>query len=152
MFVPKIIIFLSFYLLIFQMLCSTISSIINTNKHAVTKDCNEWPLIENLQELKSLASKLDSWEIVEEEILPSANTTNNKHSIYKLIKKIKLNDFLSAVKYINKIAAVAELRKHHPDLHLTSFKNVKIEIFTFSLGGLTENDFNLAKAIDEIEK
>jgi 4a-hydroxytetrahydrobiopterin dehydratase len=133
------------------MVCSTLLPITNPNKHVVTKDCNEWPLIEDLQVLKSLASKLDSWEIVHEEILPSVSNPNNKHSINKLIKNIQLKDFISAVNYINKIAAVAELRNHHPDLHLTSFKNVKIVIFTFGLGGLTENDFNLAKAIDEIE-
>ena len=52
--------------------------------------------------------------------------------------------------YFNKIGAIAEEINHHPDLHLTGFNNIQILIFTFSLNGLTQKDFNLAEAIDII--
>ena len=45
---------------------------------------------------------------------------------------------------------IAEARNHHPDLHLTGYRLVEIVIFTHSLSGLTQNDFDLANAIDEV--
>ena len=36
------------------------------------------------------------------------------------------------------------------DFHLTGWNNIEIIIFTHSLGGLTENDFILAKKLTEI--
>ncbi|KAH0467679.1 hypothetical protein IEQ34_002712 [Dendrobium chrysotoxum] len=40
---------------------------------------------------------------------------------------------------------------HHPDLHLFGWNNVKIEIWTHSVGGLTENDFILAAKINSLK-
>ncbi len=59
-------------------------------------------------------------------------------------------NFLAAVELINTIAAIAEQENHHPDVHLTSYKNLAIDLSTHAIGGLSENDFILAAKIDRI--
>jgi len=41
---------------------------------------------------------------------------------------------------------------HHPDFHLERYRHLRIEIWTHSLGGLTERDFSLAAQIDALEE
>ena len=55
---------------------------------------------------------------------------------------------MQAVTCINKIADLAEAEAHHPDLHLTGYRNLEIAISTHAIGGLSENDFILASKID----
>ena len=59
-------------------------------------------------------------------------------------------NFLAAVTFINKVAQVAEAENHHPDVHLTSYRKLKIELSTHAIGGLSENDFILAAKINEL--
>ena len=40
---------------------------------------------------------------------------------------------------------------HHPDLHLVGWNNVKIDVWTHSVSGLTDNDFILAAKINELK-
>jgi Pterin 4 alpha carbinolamine dehydratase len=42
----------------------------------------------------------------------------------------------------------AEREQHHPDLHLTSYRQVEIVLYTHSIQGITENDLALAKMIE----
>lgn len=63
-------------------------------------------------------------------------------------RTIKCKDFLEAVGLIQRIAQVAEAEDHHPDLHLTGYRKLTIELSTHAVGGLTENDFILAAKID----
>ena len=65
-------------------------------------------------------------------------------------KAIKCKDFLDAVGLIQKIAPIAEAEDHHPDLHLTGYRKLTIELSTHAIGGLSENDFILAAKIDQI--
>jgi 4a-hydroxytetrahydrobiopterin dehydratase len=51
---------------------------------------------------------------------------------------------------LNKIAEIAESEQHHPDLHLTGYRHVRVELTTHAIGGLSENDFILAAKIDAI--
>lgn len=59
-------------------------------------------------------------------------------------------DFNAALKFINDIARLANQEDHHPDMHLTDFRNVAVETSTHSIGGLSENDFILAAKIDQL--
>ncbi|BAM81014.1 similar to pterin-4-alpha-carbinolamine dehydratase [Cyanidioschyzon merolae strain 10D] len=59
-------------------------------------------------------------------------------------------NFKDAMEFLNRIADVAEKEGHHPDLHLTNWNRVRVELWTHALGGLTENDFILAMKVDEI--
>jgi 4a-hydroxytetrahydrobiopterin dehydratase len=63
-----------------------------------------------------------------------------------------MKDFMAAVKFINNIAALAEQEDHHPDIHLTGYRKLRIDLSTHAIGGLSENDFILAAKINLIPK
>ena len=62
----------------------------------------------------------------------------------------RVKDFLTALDFFRRIGELAEAEDHHPDLHLTGYRNVAIELSTHAVGGLTENDFILAAKIDKL--
>lgn len=62
----------------------------------------------------------------------------------------KMRDFPAAMQFFNKVADLAEAEGHHPDLHLTGYRHVAVEIFTHAIDGLSENDFILAAKIDAL--
>ena len=68
----------------------------------------------------------------------------------KLTKKLKLKDFKEAMQVVNAVADLAEQDQHHPDLHLTGYRQVRIDLTTHAIGGLSENDFILAAKIDSL--
>jgi len=61
-------------------------------------------------------------------------------------------DFMDAVRFINDVARIAERENHHPDVHLTGYKNVRIALSTHALKGLSENDFIIAAKINELPR
>ena len=65
-------------------------------------------------------------------------------------RKIVFNNFLQTISCINKVADLAESEAHHPDLHLTGYRNLEIAISTHAIDGLSENDFILASKIDAL--
>jgi 4a-hydroxytetrahydrobiopterin dehydratase len=68
----------------------------------------------------------------------------------RIRREYRVKDFVTALDFFERIAQVAEAEDHHPDLHLTGYRNVAVEIWTHALGGLSENDFILAAKIDEL--
>jgi len=56
----------------------------------------------------------------------------------------------TAVDYINALAVLAEAETHHPDVHLTSYRDVRVVLSTHAVGGLTLPDFILAAKIDAL--
>lgn len=52
--------------------------------------------------------------------------------------------------FFNAISVVAEEEGHHPDLHLTGWRNVRIDLSTHAIGGLSLPDFILAAKIDAL--
>ena len=64
-------------------------------------------------------------------------------------KTIECSDFVHAMGLVNSIALLAEKADHHPDIDIR-WNKVMLVLSTHSAGGLTENDFNLAKAIDAL--
>ena len=66
-----------------------------------------------------------------------------------LYKKFKFKNFVESMKFVNKIADIAENEGHHPDF-CVHYNKVEIELFTHAIKGLSENDFILAAKIDEI--
>lgn len=68
----------------------------------------------------------------------------------KEIKKAyELKDFVHAMGFVNSVALLAEKMNHHPDIDIR-WNKVTLVLSTHSAGGLTSNDFNLAKAIDAL--
>ena len=57
----------------------------------------------------------------------------------------------AAMAFLNSASEIAEEEGHHPDVHLTGYRNVKVECSTHAIGGLSENDFILAAKLDAIQ-
>ena len=68
----------------------------------------------------------------------------------RIRKDWTVKNFMAGMKFFNDVARLAEEEQHHPDLHLSGYRNVEIEIWTHAIGGLSENDFILAAKIDEL--
>ena len=68
----------------------------------------------------------------------------------KISRTWLLKNFVSAMKFINKVAVLAEKEGHHPDIFV-SYNKVVIGIWTHSIKGLSENDFILAAKINRIK-
>ena len=65
-------------------------------------------------------------------------------------REYNMKDFTNAVLTINRIAEIAEAENHHPDIHLTKYRKLKIVLSTHEMDGLTENDFILAAKINAL--
>lgn len=61
-----------------------------------------------------------------------------------------VKNYMAAMNFLNHVACMAECEGHHPDVHIASYRNVTIEIYTHAIGGLSENDFILAAKIDAL--
>jgi 4a-hydroxytetrahydrobiopterin dehydratase len=66
-----------------------------------------------------------------------------------IVKEFENGDFKGSVDLVNRLLPEAEEMNHHPDLEI-SWSTVKVTISTHSEGGLTENDFQLARRIDAL--
>ncbi|MEQ1825183.1 MAG: 4a-hydroxytetrahydrobiopterin dehydratase [Pirellula sp.] len=67
-----------------------------------------------------------------------------------IYRSLTFKNFVQTVECLNSIAELAEAEAHHPDLHLTGYRNLKIGLSTHAIGGLSENDFILASKIDAL--
>lgn len=90
--------------------------------------------------------------LLEEDDLKAALTKRDKWSRAEdtITREFELTDFTAAIAFINQVAAAAEEAGHHPDIGLHGWNKVRFSLSTHSEGGLTENDFDLAGAIDRI--
>ena len=59
-------------------------------------------------------------------------------------RRSSCDDFKGSVDFVNRLTPEAEEMNHHPDLEI-SWNKVTVTITTHSEGGLTENDFELAR-------
>ena len=67
----------------------------------------------------------------------------------KITKDFKFKDFIEAKYFIDLIAVIAEEQNHHPRI-LFDYNKLNITLWTHAAEGLTDNDFILAKAIDQL--
>ena len=89
-------------------------------------------------EIHQYQKKVDGWDIIK-----------NDKDIFFLEKNFKFTNFIDSQKFINKVASIAELEGHHPDIFF-GWGYAKIKIFTHAIKGLVESDFILAAKIDQI--
>ena len=74
-----------------------------------------------------------------------------EHWQYKnkaISRTFEFSSYLSGVKFLNKIASLAEELDHHPDMTLTWCK-VHILLTTHDKGDVTEKDIELANLCDK---
>jgi 4a-hydroxytetrahydrobiopterin dehydratase len=67
----------------------------------------------------------------------------------ELRKVVECADFVRAMGFVNSVALLAEKHNHHPDIDIR-WNKVTLALSTHSAGGLTEFDFKLARAINEL--
>ena len=67
----------------------------------------------------------------------------------RIQKRFEFVDFLAAMAFVDKMAAVAEAEGHHPDF-CVHYNRIDVTLWTHAVGGLSENDFILAAKIDGI--
>ena len=90
-------------------------------------------------------------EQIEEQLnnIPGWQLHTNGKMIYR---DFALKNFMAAVDMVNRIAKIAEDQNHHPDLHLTGYRKLRVELTTHDAGGLSGNDFIQAAKINDLAK
>lgn len=86
------------------------------------------------ERVDELLARLSGWIVVEDK---------------RLSKEFKFKDFVETKYFLDLISIIAEEQGHHPTMTL-SYNKLKINLSTHSAGGLTENDFIMARMIDEV--
>ncbi len=67
----------------------------------------------------------------------------------RLWREYTFKDFARAIKFVIKVAEIAEAENHHPDIHI-HYNLVKLVLWTHDIKGLSENDFIVAAKISEL--
>jgi 4a-hydroxytetrahydrobiopterin dehydratase len=67
----------------------------------------------------------------------------------RLQRRFTFRDFVTAMRFVNRMAEVAEAEGHHPDFTV-HYRQVDVVVWTHAIGGLSENDFILAAKISPL--
>ena len=67
----------------------------------------------------------------------------------KLHRELRFGSFVVAFGFMTSVALVAEAANHHPEW-FNVYNRVVIDLTTHDVGGISQKDFALARAIDEI--
>ncbi len=87
------------------------------------------------EEIENALADLDGWKPENE----------------NLKKRYEFKNFAESLAFVNRVGAIAERRDHHPDICF-GWGYAEFSITTHDRGGLTENDFALAKEVDGISE
>ncbi len=68
----------------------------------------------------------------------------------RLKRSFELPGFRQALAWVNRVGMLAEEEGHHPDFHITRWNQVELVLWTHTLGGLSDNDFVMAREIDRL--
>jgi 4a-hydroxytetrahydrobiopterin dehydratase len=69
----------------------------------------------------------------------------------EIVRSIKFGNFNEAIAFVNQVATLAESANHHPDIDIR-YNRVNLALVTHDAGGITQNDIDLATAIDTAKK
>jgi 4a-hydroxytetrahydrobiopterin dehydratase len=65
-----------------------------------------------------------------------------------IVRTAQLPSFPEAITVVDRVAAIAEQRNHHPDIDIR-WRTLTFRCSTHSAGGITQRDVDLAAAISE---
>jgi 4a-hydroxytetrahydrobiopterin dehydratase len=88
------------------------------------------------EEAVQQAAALTGWEV--------------QHEPHRISKSWVVKNFMAGMRFFEQVAELAEEEGHHPDIHLSGYRNVRIDIWTHAINGLSVNDFILAARIDQL--
>jgi len=66
-----------------------------------------------------------------------------------IVRQFKFRNHIEAMGFVTKVAMVAEVLNHHPDLRIV-YNTVDIRLSSHDAGGVTERDIQLAERIGEL--
>ena len=66
----------------------------------------------------------------------------------KLIRKWTFKDFVEAMVFVDRVAALAEAAGHHPDIDIR-YNQVTLGLISHDAGGITKRDAAMADRIDK---
>jgi 4a-hydroxytetrahydrobiopterin dehydratase len=66
-----------------------------------------------------------------------------------IVRDLRFPSFMEAIRFIDRVAVVAEEADHHPEL-TNVYWNVGVRLTTHDAGGVTARDLALARAIDGV--
>ncbi|MBX6354131.1 MAG: 4a-hydroxytetrahydrobiopterin dehydratase [Thermoflavifilum sp.] len=64
-----------------------------------------------------------------------------------ITRRYKFSTFPDAIRFVNRVADISEARNHHPFISI-DYKFVTLRLTSWHAGGLTDDDFDEAKAFD----
>ena len=67
-----------------------------------------------------------------------------------LRRSVQVSGFDAAADLVRAVADVANAADHHPDVHITGYRNVAFELTTHAAGAITRRDTDLAAEIDRL--
>ena len=88
-------------------------------------------------EIAELKPQIPDWQIVERDGIP------------QLERVFRVNNFVEALEFTNKVGALAESEGHHPAI-LTQWGSVTVTWWTHKIRGLHRNDFIMASKTDRL--
>lgn len=89
------------------------------------------------QEIAELKPQIPDWQIVERDGIP------------QLERVFRVNNFVEALEFTNKVGVLAESEGHHPAI-LTQWGSVTVTWWTHKIRGLHRNDFIMASKTDRL--
>lgn len=98
------------------------------------KPCEGGTLSMPKEKVDRLLAQYRGWQLVDDK---------------KIVKEFKSKDFVEAKYFLDIVSVIAEEQGHHPSMTII-YNKVKITLTTHAAGGLTDNDFIMAKLIDEV--
>ncbi|MBP9855568.1 MAG: 4a-hydroxytetrahydrobiopterin dehydratase [Candidatus Omnitrophica bacterium] len=118
------------------------SSYQKKNQNRISKESettskkDELPSLLTANQAKKSLKYLDGWQL-----------TDDHKTIYR---DFIVPNFIAAIDLIDRIAVIAEDEKHHPDIHLTKYRNLRVVLTTHEVSGLSEKDFTIATKINAL--
>jgi 4a-hydroxytetrahydrobiopterin dehydratase len=106
-------------------------------KHCVPCEGGTAPLTDQRED--ELHSAVPDWQL-------------NRETTHQISKEFSFKNFMAVLKVANQIGELAESEGHHPNLYLHDYKQLRVELTTHAIKGLSENDFIMAVKIEEIIK
>src|SRR5208283_4150375 len=64
-----------------------------------------------------------------------------------IAKRYTFKAFMDGIRFLNRIAEIAEQMDHHPDVTI-NYRRITFSLSTHDQGGITERDFKLGEAIE----
>lgn len=88
-------------------------------------------------EIAVLLPRIPQWQVLEQD------------GILRLHRMFKFQNYVQAVEFVNKVAAIAEQQNHHP-LIILEWGKVTVQWWTHVVKGLHRNDFVMAAKTDAL--